>query len=353
MLDFSKGLLTDFRQSILVRHSIAIVVLTAVLAVTAFAQQTEAEKLIEAGHWKKARALVEDRLRQAPTDPLSHYLLSQIRHAFGDDAAPGPLAEKAVALDGRVAKYHRQFAETLGIQAQHAGPIQLVFLSRQFRRELDTAMSLDPHDIQAQRDLLEYYLVAPGIAGGDMQKAAVTAERIAALDAAEGFLARARVAQARKQDAQTENFLRQAAGIQPPSYRAHVELARFYMAKDHPDPLAAESVAKEMLKLDPTRVEPYALLAEIYAELGDWNALDAILSEASQQLPDDRVPYYRAADRLLTRDPARAERYLRIYLGQEPEGNEPPLADARRKLDSALQARGRRTVANVRQSTDQ
>src|SRR4051794_248942 len=75
------------------------------------AQGNDAEELIATGDWKRARALVEERIRVAPADPLGNFLLSQIRNAFGDRATPLPLAEKAVALDGRVGKYHRQLAE--------------------------------------------------------------------------------------------------------------------------------------------------------------------------------------------------------------------------------------------------
>jgi tetratricopeptide (TPR) repeat protein len=318
--------------------TILAVILAMCLSVPAVAQPTEAEKLIEAGHWKQARAIVEARLRQAPDDSLATFLLSQVRNAFGDYISPLSLAEKAVALDGRVAKYHRQLAEVLGVQAQHAGPIKLVFLAHQFRSEIDTAVSLDPRDVQAQRDLLEYYVVAPGIAGGDIQKAAVTAEHIGELDAAEGFLARARIASVRKQTAETEALLRQAAQSRPPSYRAHVELAKFYSAAGHANPAAAESVAKDLLKMDRGRVEPYAFLAQIYAERADWNALDAILADALRENPDDLAPFFKAADAVLGlgdghgRDPARAARYLHVYLEHEPEGNEPVLADARKKL---------------------
>lgn len=297
------------------------------------AAQTDAERLIAAGHWKQARIIVEARLRQSPDDALSTFLLSQIRNAFGDYTSPLALAEKAVALDGRVAKYHRQLAEVLGVEAQHANAIKIVFLAHQFRTEIDTAISLDPRDVQAQRDLLEYYLVAPGIAGGDIQKAGVTALRIGELDAAEGLLAKARIATIRRQGEETENLLRQATQAQPPSYRARLELANFYLT-GHASQTSAESVARELLTLDRGRVEPYSILARIYAERTDWNALDAILADTSREVPDDLAPYYRAADALIAnrRDPARAERYLRLYLEHEPEGNEPSLADAQRKL---------------------
>jgi tetratricopeptide (TPR) repeat protein len=302
------------------------------LAFSAGAQQPDPEKLIDAGHWKKARAIVEARLSQNPNDALANFLLSQIRNAFGDYTTPLPLAEKAVALDGRVAKYHRQVAEATGLEAQHANAFRLIILARQFRSEIDTAISLDPHDIQAHRDLLEYYLVAPGIAGGDVQKAGAMAKQIGQLDAAEGLLAQARVASFRKRYSETGDLLRQAAALQPSSYRARLSLAKFYAAPESFNAAMAITAAQDLQKLDAGRVEPYAILAQVYAEQCDWNALDALLNESARQNPDDLAPYYRAAETLLAkgREPARVAHYLQVYLEHEPEGNEPTLADARK-----------------------
>jgi tetratricopeptide (TPR) repeat protein len=305
------------------------------LAFSANGQQTDPEKLIDAGHWKKARAIVEERLSRNPNDALANFLLSQIRNAFGDYTTPLPLAEKAVALDGRVAKYHRQVAEATGLEAQHANAFRLIILARQFRNEIDAAISLDPHDIQAHRDLLEYYLVAPGIAGGDVQKASAMAKQIGQLDAAEGMLAEARVASFRKRFNESGELLRQAVALQPSNYRARLALAKFYAAPESYNAAMALSAAQELLKLEAGRVEPYTILAQIYAEQCDWNALDSLLNESARENPDDLAPYYRAAETLLAkgREPARVAHYLQVYLQQEPEGNEPTLADARRKLE--------------------
>src|SRR5215467_4656941 len=197
------------------------------------ADSTPAERLIEAGHWKRARTIVEARLHEAPDDALATFLLSQVRSAFGDRSSPLPLAERAVALDGRTAKYHRQIAEVVGVAAQHAGAFQQLFLARRFRREIDAALSCDPKDIQSLSDLLEFYLLAPGIAGGDSRKAVEVAGQIAAIDAVEGLLARARIAGFQKQLAAREDLLRQAAEAQPPRYKARMALAQFYLEDDH------------------------------------------------------------------------------------------------------------------------
>lgn len=318
-------------------------VLTLAAASACLAQQEATpEKLIEAGHWKRARALVEKRLRDAPDDANANFLLSQIRYAFGDRDSPLPLAEKAVRLDPSVARYHRQLAEVQGIQAQRAGIFQQLGLARRFRKEIDTALELDPRDVQAQRDLLEYYLVAPGIVGGDTKKAEALARRIAALDASEGFLARARIAEFRKDQAQTDAMLRRAAEARPPSYKAQMALAQFDLSPRHHDESAAEALAKAAINLECGRVTAYGILAAIYARRADWSALDAILASAATAVPDDGSPYYRAAEQLLAdgRDAPRAEKYLRIYLAHEPEGNQPTAADAHAKLGRALRARG-------------
>ena len=323
------------------RTALALVSLCVSVASTCYGQQTQAEKWIEAGHWKRARAAVEERIHEAPNDPLANFLLSQIRGAFGDRTAPLALAEKAVALDGHTAKYHRQVAEVLGVVAQHSSAFQQLFLARRFRKEIDSALALDPRDVQANRDLLEFYLLAPGIVGGSRREAESVARRIAALDPVEGFLAKARVASARSDAATAEVLLRRAAGVQPPSYRACLALAEFYLAPEHANLGAAEAMARELVGLDPGRSDGYSVLAAVYAGRGSWDELDRILAEAVRNVPDDLSPYYRAATQLIARgaDFDRAERYLCAYRAQEPEGNRPTIADADRSLTRVAAAR--------------
>ena len=307
--------------------------ITAAVPLLAHAQ-TPAEKLILEGHWKRARAIVEPRYRAAPDDPLANFLLSQIRNAFGDRESPPKLAERAVALAPHVAKYHRQMAEVVGVMAQQANMIHQLFLARRFKHEIDAALMLDGGDLQALRDLMEFYLLAPGVAGGDQEKARATAGRIAALDACEGFLAQARLAEIRKESARVEGLLRQAVAADGGNFRARAALAAYDLAPEHLNLDMAAQQGREAIERDAGRVTGYAILAEVYAARGEWGELDALLAVAETNVPDDLTPYYRAAVRIQAtgRDWRRAEQYLRKYLGQEAEGNEPTLAEARARL---------------------
>jgi len=70
----------------------------------------------------------------------------------------------------------------IGVKAQHAGMIQQFGLARRFKREIDRSIALDGSDPQALTDLMEFYLLAPGIAGGDVKRAEATAQTIAGID---------------------------------------------------------------------------------------------------------------------------------------------------------------------------
>jgi predicted Zn-dependent protease len=295
------------------------------------ATMSPAESMIAAGHWKRARAIVEPRLREAPDDPEANYLASMIRNAFRDRTSPPVLAEKSVRLAPGVARYHRLLAEVQGVMAQHAGVFQQVSLARRFRHEIGVALQIDSSDVQAQSDLLEFYVLAPGILGGDIKKAEQVSDRIAALDPAEGFLAKARIAESRKDRKRMEAMLRGAADVRPVSYKTQIALAEFYLAGGPQSEAAAEGPARSALDLDSGRVGAWCVLASLYAGRADLSALDALLASAAQAVPDDATPYYRAAERLRCdgRDAARVERYIRIYLAQEPEGNQPSAGEAR------------------------
>jgi hypothetical protein len=317
----------------------AIVVVPAA-ALACRAQQTKAERPIEVRQWKSVQALVERRLHEAP-DAI--FLWSQIGNAIGDPTSPLKLAERAVRLDPGVGRNHRQLPDVQGVMAQHAGVFQQIIRARRFRKENDAALPLDPRDTQALGDLLEFYLVAPEMVGGDTKKAEMVSQPIAAIDASEGFLGKARIAEFQKDRALTEAWLRRAAEARPSSYKTQMELARCYLLPEHRNEAPAETLSRTALNLDSGGSAAHSVLAAIYAGQKTWSALEAILSSALEAGPDNLAPYYWAAERLfadghgLAR--ARTERYLGAYLARETEGNQPSAADAHGKLGLALRAR--------------
>ena len=91
-------------------------------------------------------------------------------------------------------------------------------------------MALDPHNREAKNDLFDYYLNAPGILGGGMEKAEALARSIAHERPAEYEFEEAQLFDRRKDYAASEAHLRRAMELAPGEPGRIVDLAR-YVAK--------------------------------------------------------------------------------------------------------------------------
>jgi tetratricopeptide (TPR) repeat protein len=305
--------------------------------------------LIKAGHWKRARALVEPKYMAQPNDSELNYLMSEIDDAFDDLENARARAEKAVALRSEVSRYHQQLAEVYGETAETASLFAKGGWARRFKAEAERAVELDPNNLQARFDLLEYDLQAPRLMGGGKDKAGVMAEEIARIDPVQGCVAQARLAQDRKDLAAEESWYLKAVAARPGEYEILMDLGNFYNLFPQPKLDKAVNYAEQALKIDPSRVDAYALLAAIYASEARWFDLESTLARAEKSVPDDLNPYFRAGQAILAAPTesglSRAEGYFRKYLTADPEGDKPTLAHAHWQLGLVMEKEGRKTEA--------
>lgn len=303
------------------------------------------ELLIKHGHFKRARAIVEEQFLRNPNDPQAAYELSQIKQAFGDLEGALALAQKATTIGSRVSEYHVQLASVYGDMAEHAGVTKQFGLARQAKEELEKAVQLDPRNIDALKGLIEFLSRAPRLLGGDKDRARELAGQVARLNVSQGYLSQALIAQAEHDNAAKEEFQLKAIAADPRAYTARVRLATDYLKQNKLD--LATKYAQQALSLDRDRIEAYAAMASILAAQQRWQPLEATLRSAEAHIPDNLLPYYDAAVRLADdhTDLARAALYIRKYLSQAPEGDEPTQAMAHWQLGRILEAQGRRSEA--------
>ena len=320
--------------------------------------------LIEQSHYKRAQPILAARLKSNPNDPQTWYEMSKVSAAFQRWDEAIQQAEKAVALDP--AKKNAEFQAALAdavvskLGSSQAGMFAKLSLSRRFRKEVDLALQLDPNNLDASSDLLEFYLEAPAIAGGDEQKAAEIADHMLHVNPVRGYLLKLEIATHEKKPAsELEALVRQAITADPNLYYARTQAANFYLTQQGPALAKAEQQAHEAIRLDPTRVAAYTVLTTIYAQQSRWKDLDVTLADAQREVPDDLAPFYQAAKAILlnAQNPdtqnqvlhtdalARAEKYLRTYLTQPPEGNQPTPAAAHWRLALVLEKQGHKDQA--------
>ncbi len=299
---------------------------------------------MDANHYKRARVLVEARLRQNPNDAHALYLASLIQEAMGNLRGAMALAEKSVAIDSRNAAYHAQLAECYAYTADRSTWVKGIGYVHLMKKELAASLDLHPHNTAALLVSMMFAFHAPALAGGDRKRAHEIAGEIVRYDANMGYLAHARLAQEDGTDSVKESWLKKAVETTPKFYRAWQEFANFYCCvAARKNAAETERAGQAMVALDPTQASGYAALAAAYARTARWADLDAILAQAERLVPDDLVPYYQAAQSLIDtgQDLPRAERYLARYMGQGPEGLEPDRGQAKWLLASLYEKNGR------------
>lgn len=134
--------------------------------------------------------------------------------------------ERAVALAPNKSEYNLWLARAFGRRAETSNPFTAPGYASKSRQYFEKAVQLNPRDVEALSDLLEYYLEAPGFLGGGFEKAQATAQRIAALDPAEGNSSQAKLAEKRKEFGSAEESLRRAIELSPHQIGRFIDLAR-------------------------------------------------------------------------------------------------------------------------------
>ncbi|MBI5282356.1 MAG: tetratricopeptide repeat protein [Candidatus Solibacter usitatus] len=306
------------------------------------------DALIEAGHWKRARAQTEARLRANPNDAQAHAWLSKIRGGFGDLEGSIESAGRSVALNPNSASNHAQLAEACAMMADKAHVWKSIANVRRMKREIAAALALDERHIDTMLVDMMFSWKAPSIAGGDKALAERLADRILSISTAWGALAHARLLQDQGDDATTEGWLKRAVQAEPGFYRARVSLARFYCCTSvRHRPELAEKAALEAIALDPEAEPAYSILARVYASQQRWSDLENVVERASRAVPDNLGPFLAGAQALLDtgQDFRRAERYIARYLSQPPEGRQPTHAEAHWLLAALHEKEGRKQEA--------
>jgi tetratricopeptide (TPR) repeat protein len=155
------------------------------LAAQAGEDITSGVTLFERRQFAAARQFFEEFVSQHPTDPSGMYYLGRLAFESEQYTQATTWFEKALQLDEGNSEYHRWLGRVYGRQAQHAGG-EAFFLARKVKTHLEKAVELNPDNIEARFDLMEYYLQAPAFLGGDIAKAKAQATEIAKRNAAAG-----------------------------------------------------------------------------------------------------------------------------------------------------------------------
>ena len=107
----------------------------------------------------------------AATTDTDSYLQGQEFYQSGNYENAIRAFEKAVEIAPNNSVYHHWLGKSYGQLARQSGLIKAYDLSRKTKTELETAVELDNHNVEALADLMKYYEQAPAFLGGSKDKA--------------------------------------------------------------------------------------------------------------------------------------------------------------------------------------
>jgi tetratricopeptide (TPR) repeat protein len=212
--------------------------------------------------------------------------------------------ERAITERPGDSEYRRWLGHAYGGAAEEK---RSFLMARKVRGSFEEAVRLDPSNMAARRDLMEFYAEAPWIVGGDKRKALEQVDAIARADAVAGHLAR----------------------------------AVFLIRTDRRDAAAAEY--QHILDARPNRIEPYLEIADYDKSRGDAGRFASVVEQAARVAPSDtRLSYYKGVALVLANaNLTEAERLLRVYLATAaPRSDWPSHADAHTWLGRLHERRG-------------
>jgi tetratricopeptide (TPR) repeat protein len=162
-----------------------------------------------------------------PKDAPVYGLIGQDHYMLGAYKKATESLEKAAAEEPENSDYQLWLGRAFGRRAETASPFTAAPQATKARQHFEKAVQLNPRNMEALSDLFEYYLQAPGLMGGGLDKASGIAGRMAAIDPAEGHWAEARLAERHKEFDTAERHLRDAARLAPQQVGRLIDLARF------------------------------------------------------------------------------------------------------------------------------
>jgi len=270
--------------------------------------------LFNQAHYAEARNLLRAEIYRTPNNPALYYWLGKCDFELFDNDAAITNAERAVQLQPNNSQYHYFLGTTYGHKAESANPFTGLSLARKAEHEFTRAVELDPHDMDAQRDLISYCIDAPGFAGGGLDRAE---DRIAKLDQ-----------------------------IDP--LQAH--LARLELYANRKKWGEAIQEANSVIAAKPKDAPPYLEVVEYYKDREQAAEMRGALAAIPRAInADPHVDYYRGVADILAEDrPDEAETFIKTYLSNWPpprREDHAPLAEAHFWLGRLAEQRGRRQDA--------
>jgi cytochrome c-type biogenesis protein CcmH/NrfG len=119
------------------------------MATAVAAAEVDPAALVEQGHHKRARALLEKRLAANPEEPDALVLMARVKLAYNDPGGAKNLLQRAIAVQPKNSSAHFVLADAYSRRVNEAGLFEKIKIAKAIRSETDEALAVDPKNVDA------------------------------------------------------------------------------------------------------------------------------------------------------------------------------------------------------------
>lgn len=247
---------------------------------------------LKAGKYNESIAVLQQQLSKNPEDGQAALWLARSFLDVGKYDQAVTFAERAVSLSPQCSESHFWLARSYGIKADKT---RSFWLARKSRDEYQKAVQLDPDNLEARRDLMEFYLQAPWILGGSKGKAWAQVEAIASRNTLQGDLARAQYWRDLDKPALAAKEYRKVMAAKPQEAGAYFQVADFYESDQKPTEVEAAIRAASLIVPDDPRLDFYSGVANVMKGQSLAKAEQDLKTYLQKAPPRNDFPPYAAA----------------------------------------------------------
>ena len=188
------------------------------------AQDEALKQSFERGEFSKIVETLQPLKNKTPKQ--YNMLISALMNTDLDEAEEA--AEDFIHVHGNNFKAYHMHASVMGAQAS-SSIFSALGYAKKAKKSLEKAVEIAPDNIAVYQALMQFHLMAPSIAGGDMDEAVKLTQKIAELDATEGQFALARVYLEDGKETEAKAVFEKLIEDEATQIRGRVELGSFYL----------------------------------------------------------------------------------------------------------------------------
>lgn len=267
--------------------SVSLLVIILLFTNSLFAANLEKGKeYFETGDFEKARDIFEAIVEENDENDDAQYWLGRTYFMLRKFEEASDCLETAIDLNDKNADYYFWYGNSLGNEIQSVNVIKQALMAGDILEAYEKAIEVDPKHIGAHIGVAQFYLQAPGIMGGDIEKAKEQADILKKLGSKDGDLIAIGilVKEEKFEEAETQYDLFHTHFVDSTDNPTFYNNYGYFLLRQKKYEKAIQ-MFKRQVELMPDRANPYDSLGDGYRAIGNLNQALSIYEKAIQLDP--------------------------------------------------------------------